>query len=224
MNGKTHTFELSALGKAPFYIVDSSDGNHAFYCEHCGTMLKHRFFVKSADGKVSVVGSECIKKTDDQGLIDGVKRIKKAQAVNAKATKQAEKRETKLEIERKQFNGKTHEEVRQEYLAKINKLTNELKSKIESHQLHDELIESDFGASIMEKLSNGSSVSCNVKRILSEILAKSRSGSRKNSKAYKDALPTALDDLEKLMGQAESWLLKIEQTKQDMYSHNSKYL
>lgn len=79
-----HTFELSGLGKAPFKVVKPTakqnlEHGQVFFCEHCGTTIKNRHFIKSADGKLSVVGIDCLKKTGDQGLLDGERRIRKEQ-------------------------------------------------------------------------------------------------------------------------------------------------
>ena len=77
-----HTFELSGLGKAPFRVVQpkqhASELGGVFWCQHCGTTIIHRHFVQSSDGKVSVVGIDCLKKTGDIGLVDGVKRPRAA--------------------------------------------------------------------------------------------------------------------------------------------------
>src|SRR5690606_32284281 len=70
--------EQSGLGKAPFRYVgqpgkDATDKAGIFWCEHCGTTLKHRHFVRSSDGVLSIVGIDCLNKTGDAGLIDAQK-------------------------------------------------------------------------------------------------------------------------------------------------------
>lgn len=72
-----HVFEISGLGKAPFSLSKPDETNECFFCEHCGTILKNRYFIKSSDGKVSVVGVDCLNKTGDRGLIDSVKAEKR---------------------------------------------------------------------------------------------------------------------------------------------------
>ena len=74
----THAFTESGLGQAPFRFVgfdEEPDG-----CRHCGTGIRNRFHIVSADGVHSVVGSTCIEKTGDQGLIDIAKAEKNRRA------------------------------------------------------------------------------------------------------------------------------------------------
>lgn len=63
-----HAFQLNGLGEAPFTfqgVDEQPDG-----CDHCGTAIRFRFWLKSADGQTFKVGSDCIEKTGDAGLID----------------------------------------------------------------------------------------------------------------------------------------------------------
>lgn len=78
---KVHKFELAGLGKAPFYFVEAKElhyGNASVgqdfggSCEYCGHYIRVGFFVKSSDNKTFVVGSDCIKKVGDKGLIKRV--------------------------------------------------------------------------------------------------------------------------------------------------------
>ena len=79
-----HAFEKAGLGKAPFTVKeyaretwkaapDAPDqvGNS---CRYCWTGIKDVFYIESADGKVFPVGSTCVNKTGDRGLINTVKR------------------------------------------------------------------------------------------------------------------------------------------------------
>ena len=115
MTTPQHTFTLSGLGQAPFQIIQPKQNplelGQVFYCEHCGTQIIHRHFVKSACGKVSVVGIECLKKTGDHGLIDGVKRLKREQRQAEKEAERRAGREAKLALQRERNGGKTDDEL-----------------------------------------------------------------------------------------------------------------
>jgi len=73
-----HMFEAAGLGKAPFkldHIVSS--GTH---CQFCNTAIVYQFWLKGSDGKLFFVGSDCVMKTGDAGLIKVVQaEVKKHQ-------------------------------------------------------------------------------------------------------------------------------------------------
>jgi len=70
-----HTFTNSGLGQAPFTCTGSIDaGTVAKVCDHCGRGIRFVFNVTSADGKKSSVGSTCIEKSGDEGMIKVVKQ------------------------------------------------------------------------------------------------------------------------------------------------------
>lgn len=83
-NTKVHVFEKSGLGKAPFVYAGFFQGKaHAdeftgsqgcTACAYCSTGITNCFKIESSDGKQFIVGSECVKKTGDKGLIDLAKR------------------------------------------------------------------------------------------------------------------------------------------------------
>jgi hypothetical protein len=106
-----HTFELSGLGKPPYVVVNPKqnplDQGVQFWCDHCGTCIKNRNFIKSSDGKVSIVGIDCLRKTGDQGLIDGVKRLKR----EAQAQIKQAQFDQRLEAERAVNGGKSNMEL-----------------------------------------------------------------------------------------------------------------
>lgn len=76
MSEKKHVFEH--LGKPPYkfagygelvFIVPGTGINKAGgSCDHCGSAIRHAFFLKSADGKTFKVGSLCVTKSGDKGL------------------------------------------------------------------------------------------------------------------------------------------------------------
>jgi hypothetical protein len=67
MSSNLHVFEAANLGTAPFALdhVTGEGGN----CEYCGTSIVWRFYIKGLDGKVFFVGSDCVMKTGDAGLM-----------------------------------------------------------------------------------------------------------------------------------------------------------
>lgn len=100
----THVFTRSGNGQAPFRCVGYShrvgplvlaDGSQVGYegqpmgtCDHCGTGIAECFEILSADGKRFIVGSSCVFKTNDAGLIRQYKNnpdFRKAQAAKRAA-------------------------------------------------------------------------------------------------------------------------------------------
>jgi hypothetical protein len=91
-----HCFEKSGLGKAPFrcvglYSIPSpslAEHNVEAYnnalrdmprdvgcgsCQYCGTAIMHNFIIQSSDGMRFVVGSDCVARTGDAGLLKQVR-------------------------------------------------------------------------------------------------------------------------------------------------------
>lgn len=81
-NGDAHIFERGGLGKAPFAVVGYEKVENK--CDFCGTPILHNFIIHSADGKRFVVGSDCVEKTGDAGLISSAKAIEKENRQSAK--------------------------------------------------------------------------------------------------------------------------------------------
>jgi len=74
-----HVFERAGLGKAPFRFTGMNVNKYQACpgapiqpggsCDYCGESIMYEFFLRSADGKVFKVGSDCIHKHDsDSGL------------------------------------------------------------------------------------------------------------------------------------------------------------
>lgn len=88
---KIHKFEAAGLGKAPFAFVGfeikrgpikladgtevGAPGQPMGSCCYCGTGIANCFNIRSADGQKSYVGSDCIAKVGDAGLMKAVKKI-----------------------------------------------------------------------------------------------------------------------------------------------------
>lgn len=65
----THAFEQAGLGKGPFECLEIDFVSEGEACQLCGTKIKYRHWVDSADGKRFFIGSECMKKNDQQMFI-----------------------------------------------------------------------------------------------------------------------------------------------------------
>lgn len=79
-----HMFEGAGLGEAPFKCVSVTAEGGA--CQFCGTPILYRFYLRGADGKVFFVGSDCVKKTGDVGLIAYVEQELKRRIREQKAS------------------------------------------------------------------------------------------------------------------------------------------
>jgi len=108
MSDTLHVFEKSGCGKAPFrfigieerrgpMLIGSSNGVEHWAgspgqpmgtCKHCGTSIAECCIIRDAEGKVFIVGNQCVSKTGDNGLISNAKA-----AVNKMRREATEKRE-----------------------------------------------------------------------------------------------------------------------------------
>ena len=86
-----HVFTRAGLGKAPFRCVGMTekvikypDGTTQAggSCAYCGTGIRYACNIRSADGREFVVGSDCVAKTDDAGLIKSYKTLPAVRAAN----------------------------------------------------------------------------------------------------------------------------------------------
>jgi hypothetical protein len=88
MSNTVHKFEAAGLGRAPFEVVGAHVEKYqacpgapvqpGACCDFCGTGIMNVYLVRSACGCTFKVGSECVNKTGDAGLRDGVKRATRA--------------------------------------------------------------------------------------------------------------------------------------------------
>jgi hypothetical protein len=79
-----HAFEKAGLGVAPFRFVGvERKAYQACHgapiqpggsCQYCGTGIIECCIIRDAEGKTFIVGNVCVRKTNDRGLIDTVKR------------------------------------------------------------------------------------------------------------------------------------------------------
>ena len=61
---KTHPFELSNHGTAPYRVIGYHISKGMTSCDHCGTGIKNVFKICSSEGHEFKVGSSCVEKTD----------------------------------------------------------------------------------------------------------------------------------------------------------------
>ena len=73
-----HIFERAGFGIAPFtfksveeklFVVPGAAPRAGGSCDYCSTSIRWAHWIVSADGNRFKVGSECVKKTGDKGLI-----------------------------------------------------------------------------------------------------------------------------------------------------------
>jgi hypothetical protein len=88
---ETHKFEAAGLGVAPFRYAGSERKTYQAIpgdpscpiqpggsCDFCHTAISLFCWIESADGRRFKVGSECVRKTGDAGIIRQVNRDKAA--------------------------------------------------------------------------------------------------------------------------------------------------
>ena len=169
-----------------------------FFCEHCGTSLKNRYFIKSSDGKVSVVGVDCLNKTGDRGLIESVKAEKRKKKEKDRLSNIENKIEERKKRDIEKF-GKTREEILDEIKTELDLITKESQETVENFSFYHEMIKSNFGASMASIMMKSESLSENMKRSLLDMMSKIASGgARKNSVKYKEGKSIAEDKLNDL--------------------------
>ena len=194
----THTFTLSGLGESPFQVCSPADpaavANTAFFCEHCGRMLRNRYFVKSADGRVSVVGVDCVQRTGDAGLIAGVKRLQKRQRDEAREASRQQLQQARRAEERSMFGGKTLQELIDELDEKGRAIKQAARDEVVDLPVAITLMRSNgtFGNNMVERACELESFSDGMISAMRDIVARELSkGARRNSKAYEQAKSAA---------------------------------
>lgn len=192
---EVHVFTMSGLGNAPFYLHnpvgnEMAEVSGVFFCEHCGTVLKNRHFIKSSDGKVSVVGIDCLNKTGDSGLIDAVKAEKRKAKEEQRHAKIDEKIAEHRSKEIEKY-GKPVEEIVNEIESDISTIKEKIKELTEDNTIVEELSKSNFGIAMITNIEKGDYLSESMIVVIKEIIAKKMSQSKKGSKRYKEIYPQA---------------------------------
>lgn len=99
LNGTVHVYERAGLGLAPFRYLGCEErrgpiksicpvsgvevsvgapGQPMGSCDLCGNGIAFCFMVRSSDGRTFKVGSECINKSGDAGLVNRMKSDQRA--------------------------------------------------------------------------------------------------------------------------------------------------
>lgn len=77
-----HVFEIAGLGLAPFRFVGLSENALRFpdgsskaggSCDYCGAGIRWECHIRSADGRRSKIGCDCVRKCGDAGLLQAYK-------------------------------------------------------------------------------------------------------------------------------------------------------
>jgi len=109
MTNVTHAFTESGMGKAPFTFIGIDEGSTG--CAHCGTAIRTQCIVRSADGIISKVGTTCVSKTGDKGLIDKVKAEVNRRKREARWAKEEARRQAMFQEQRDRNGGLTDFEL-----------------------------------------------------------------------------------------------------------------
>ncbi|EKP0310038.1 hypothetical protein JE959_000009 [Aeromonas veronii] len=211
-----HTFEISGLGKAPFKAIppcpEAKTG--VFWCEHCGTALTHRHYIKSADGIVSIVGIDCLNKTGDSGLIEGTKRLIKQIRSDKREADRIVMVEKAEASERAANNGRTYAEMAEELDGKISEMIDSYIGNIYDNKVLLAIKGTGFGQSMIAIAYDAGEYTPRMKDAITDIVAKQLSGARKGSKAYLASLEVAkssVSELCALMSAQQESVSKIKQ-------------
>lgn len=189
-----HSFTQSGLGQAPFSLCAPShpdaQKNTAFFCEHCGRMLRNRYFVRAADGKVSVVGSSCVEKTGDAGLVAGIKRQQRELKAQARMAQHEARAKAREDAERQHFGGKTREERLAELQQQRTALLAEASAEIMDLAAIGILRKApgSFAEGMIARACELQPLTENMVSIIISMVTKAMSGgARSNSAAYQNA-------------------------------------
>lgn len=187
-----HKFEDAGLGRAPYTYVREVDRgrNNPGSCNYCGTAIRYEQVIEDASGKRFVVGSDCICKSGDEGLIPFVTEAEKqrrwakaAAAEEVRLQKRRAEHEAQLSAEREKNGGLTDEELaEQNYAAKLAAIKAENAAIIEG--IYND---GDYAAGWIRTLevTRIADMSDNQIWYLSDLYAKQRG--RRNSKAFNAA-------------------------------------
>ena len=185
-----------------------------WYCDHCGTPIEHHMIVVDSNGDHFSVGSDCSHKLNDARLSTAVKEaIKKRNRQKAQDKRAAERAakaatyEAELDDQRLRNGGMTDYEKNVEKNKALR-----LALRADRHLAAADIIAclhregGNFSQSMIESILAGSELRPTAIRIICEIMAKIRSGSRKNSKAYN----AKYDDCSAELNEAMERLKKIK--------------
>ena len=162
------------------------------------SQLKNRFFVKSADGKVSVVGVDCLKKTGDQGLVDGVKRMQREKRQQDRLAKWNKANEARQAEQKARNNGYTNDELVAQLQEDREAVLSDHVVNMDGNLIVSSLTKFGFEVDMQHKAYLAQPFSNGMLNVLKDIHTKKVSGARKNSKAYKAAYIQCAEEVEAL--------------------------
>ena len=126
-----HKFEIAGLGVYPFQCTGmvtrvitypTGESQPSGTCDYCGNGIKYCCVIRDANGKTFEVGTDCVMKTGDRGLVDALKcaqREKKANERRAKWEAEYNSPERVAERERYAAEGGHRREYARSYLADL---------------------------------------------------------------------------------------------------------
>lgn len=195
-----HAFEAQGLGVAPFKVVASDNGvcDGIFWCEHCGTSLKNRHFIKSADNKISVIGVDCLKKSGDTGLINELKQIRKSQKRDKMLSDQAAQYQINIAKQRENNNGLTNEEVVDSLERQLMDRLEQFKVNLDDCNILKLFTKDGFELAMVNHAQTLTPYTEKMIAIMVDIVAKKRSGAKRNSKEYILASEHATSEINEL--------------------------
>ncbi len=213
-----HAFEAQGLGVAPFKIVASDNGacDGIFWCEHCGTSLKNRHFIKSADNKISVVGIDCLKKTGDDALIDELKQLRKSQQRKKIFDKQLARYHENIERQRKNNNGLTNEEMVDALKKQISNRIEQFSITLDDCNILKLFIKDGFELAMVHQAQTLTPYTEKMISVMVDIAAKKRSGAKRKSKEYILAAELATQEIMELNNLIQTECKEIEDVRKQI--------
>ena len=190
-----HKFTDAGLGKAPFSYIGMTENAfplHGGYskaggtCDYCGTGIRWEHHIRSADGKVSRVGCDCIRKIGDGVLMSAADKAEKDRKRQERADKRKAEIMARLQVERDNNGGLTNYELAEK--RREEERAAELLAKaptIAALAPYVDLLADGNGGfrdSVADDLRRGELPSGRGFLIMLDILAKNKG--RANSKAY----------------------------------------
>lgn len=166
-------------------------------CDHCGTGILIHFIIEDEDKKLFCVGSSCIDKLGQVELITQAKKAKLERDRKIREEKREQARQERhakyqaeMEKERAENNGKTLAELKQETIkakqAENKAVVLEAVKEIVGYLLPSN---SGFCQDIAQSLKEGNLPKGYGRTLTIEIITKSASGARLNSKKYNEMYP-----------------------------------
>ena len=202
-------------------------------CQYCGHDLRYNYILRDANGKHSVVGCDCVKKSGDAKLVTvteaarlGIERETRRVAKAARIEREHAARMESIAAIRAEH-GETIEERRDrlhaEATARCAAATAGMFADIIAVLQTVETNPGDFVSSILNEITAGRSLSTFPPRainIIGEVYARAKTGKRKNTAPFiaaQDAFFAALDAAEPIAAAAEAAMHAERKSVEDAY-------